>query len=219
MILGALRAVLFACIAAMMFTSPASAVQWVGKFDPLSVLGQGLFQYSDDPSCGTDGIHFFSALCDPVILALTADVIDDNNTATTSDDSAAHLDFGALFPVDLNDYFISGGQLVGVDILPPVGFVFPTSCTGPNAASLCGPWWFDWFAPFDLSDPVVFFQGTCVGGEFPGCFFNPQAPTVIAETITFTRVGSGSVPEPGTLGLLLGGVAAAWFARRRKRVA
>ena len=86
---------------------------------------------------------------------------------------------------------------------------FPTSCTGPNALSLCGPWWFNWLTPLGLSDPVQFFQGTCFSGEFSGCFFNPQAPTVIAETITFTRAGSGSVPEPGTLGLLLGGVAAA----------
>ena len=178
MILGALRAVVFACIASMMAAGPASAVQWVGRFDPLSVLGQGLFQYSDVASCGTDGFHAFSPLCDPVILALTADVTDNNNTATTSDDSTAHLDFGALFPVPLDDYIISGGQLIGVDIVTPVGFVLPTACTGPNAASLCGPWWFNWLAPLGLSDPVVFFQGTCVSGEFADCFFNPQAPTV-----------------------------------------
>jgi PEP-CTERM motif len=39
----------------------------------------------------------------------------------------------------------------------------------------------------------------------------------VAETIVFTRVGS--IPEPGTVGLLLGGIGATWFARRRKHVA
>src|SRR6266568_4639600 len=67
--LGALRTCLFAMAAAMIFATSARAVQWVGKFDPLSVLGSGLFQYGDDSSCGTDGLHGFSALCDPVILS------------------------------------------------------------------------------------------------------------------------------------------------------
>ena len=47
MILGALRALVFASVASMLFVAPASAVQWIGKFDPLSVLGQGGDQNAD----------------------------------------------------------------------------------------------------------------------------------------------------------------------------
>jgi hypothetical protein len=209
--MAAVRTGLFALATTAYFASPANAVQWIGHFDPLSVIGDGLFQYGNDPSCGTDGFHTFTALCSPQILSLTADVTDDKGTPGTGDDDTAHLNFTPLLPVNLSDYFISGGQLIGVDV-PFTGYVFAAPCTG----TLCGPWWFEWTSGLSGSlDPVFFFQGTCNDDpEFPVCGANPQA-SVIAENVTFTLVSPA--PEPATLGLLLGGIGAAWIGRRRKR--
>jgi hypothetical protein len=120
----------------------------------------------------------------------------------TAPDGTGHLNFGAS--TNIVDIVIEGGELVGVDS----GLFGPAftgaSCTG----SLCdgAPWWIEWVSN---ADPVFLFMGNC----FEGCFPD-QTPVATAFNVTFTRV-----PEPGTLGLLLGGVGAAWWARRRKAAA
>jgi hypothetical protein len=208
----ALRTVLFALAAGLLLSTPASATRWVGTFDPISVFGTGTFQWNDDLNCNTPGRHFATdddPPCDPLIIALTATITDDNNTPSdTSDDSHAFLDFASILSKPLDSYDLNGGsQLVGVTT-EIFGHVFPTSVDGPNGSSLDGPWWFQWISDHN-EDPVNFFLGSCFEDE---CGFNPDVPTVQSTDIVFTQV-----PEPATLGLLLGGVGAAWFARRRKR--
>jgi len=201
MFLGALAAAALA-----IFGVPANAVVYGSGFDPVTFSGTGFFEF--DNHCETDNGGFGTytqAQCNVLFLSASVDMTDTN----TGD--PGHLDFGpstAIF-----DIIIQGGLLVGVDTdLMGIAFV-STPCSG----SLCNnnPWWIQWQSNFN--DPVFLYTGTCTGGEFPSCDPNTFAEGE-APNVTFTRLTDGA-PEPGTLGLMLGGVGAAWLARRRKAAA
>jgi PEP-CTERM motif-containing protein len=192
-LLGAL-----ATVAVAIFAVPASAVQYSSGFDPVAFSGTGLFQF-DDTCLNTDGLHL-AADCNLVLLNASLDMTDTGSSDT------AHLDFAPVLPdsTDMVDLIISGGTLVGID----TGLIGPVFVTD-DGSSLFGPWWLQW-----QSDPVFLFTGGCtVGVESEVCTPN-EFSSGEATNVTFTRV-----PEPGTLGLILGGVGAAWVARRRKRAA
>jgi len=102
---------------------------------------------------------------------------------------------------------IQGGALTGIDS----GLLGPAFVTD-DSSSLFGPWWLQWQT--SAGDPVLLFTGNC----FEGCLPN-QTPSGTALHVTFTEVSGPGAPEPGTFGLIVGGVGAAWLARRRKRAA
>jgi hypothetical protein len=208
MFLGAL-----ATAAATTFAVPANAVVYSSGFDPLSFSGTGFFQF--DNHCETDNGGFGTytqADCNVLFQSASVDMVDKDSFDVTI--GTGHLNFGPSTDIDF--IYISGGLLVGVDS----GLFGPaftgTSCSG----TLCNgdPWWIQWQNSFvtSTSDPVFLYTGFCEG-EF--CEPNGTA-SAIAFNVTFTRQSDGNgAPEPGTLGLILGGVGAAWWARRRKAAA
>jgi hypothetical protein len=195
MFLGAL-----ASAAVAIFAVPANAVVYSSGFDPLSFSGTGFFQF--DTACeSVDGVYT-QAECNVIFLGATVDLVE------TAPPGTGQLAFGSS--TNIVDIIISGGLLVGVDS-GLFGPSFISTCSG----SLCSntdPWWIQWESNF--FDPVNLFTGNC----FEGCFPDPT-PIAIALNVTFTRLTDGVAPEPGTLGLILGGVGAAWWARRRKAAA
>ena len=198
MFLGAL-----ASAAVAIFAVPANAVVYSSAFDPLSFSGTGLFQF--DNHCETDNAGsgvYTQAECNVILLSASVDLVE------TAPDGTGQLSFGSSTNIDA--IVISGGLLVGVDS-GLFGFAFISSGTGSLSGNT-DPWWIQWES--DFFDPVNLFTGNC----FEGCFPD-QTPIAIALNVTFTRLTDGVVPEPGTLGLILGGVGAAWWARRRKAAA
>jgi hypothetical protein len=205
MFLGAL-----ASAAVAIFAVPANAVVYSSGFDPLSFSGTGFFEF--DTACeSVDGVYT-QAECNVIFLGATVDLVETTPAGT------GQLSFGSSTNIDA--IVISGGFLVGVDS-GLFGPAFISSCSD----SLCSntdPWWIQWQT--ELNDPVNLFTGFCsFDGDFQFCSPN-QTPAAIAFNVTFTRLpddgdGGPGVPEPGTLGLILGGVGAAWWARRRKAAA
>jgi hypothetical protein len=191
--------------------SPVHAGVWQGLFDPLSFSGVGFFQF--DNHCETDfgGNHTYSqAECNVIFLSASVDMIE------TVPPGTGHLNFGPS--TDIFDIVIVGGQLVGVD-----SGLFGPAFTGASCSgSLCNgaPWWIQWQSGIggllSANDPVDLFTGTC--SEIAPCAPN-QSPSATALTVIFTRLPDNGAPEPGTLGLIVGGVGAAWLARRRKAAA
>ena len=190
--------------AIVIFAAPASAVHYTSGFEPLSFFGTGLFQFDDSCLTANGGNGTYTgAQCNVSLLSVTASL---NNTDPPV--GTGQLDFAPVLPDsgDIIDIIISNGTLVGVNT-DPIGFVFPSPCTG----DVCGtPWWIEWDSFSDPVNQVLLFTGSCDGEE---CFRN-ELPSGSTFNVTFNRV-----PEPGTLGLIIGGVGAAWVARRRKRAA
>jgi hypothetical protein len=201
MFLGAL-----ATAAAAGFAIPANAVVYSSGFDPLSFSGTGLFQFDDGCETANGGFGTYTqAQCNVILQSASVDMVDTdslNNTIGTG-----HLSFGSS--TDIAFIHISGGLLVGVDS-GLFGEAFTDACTG----TLCNgaPWWIQWENDF-VPDPVFLFTGSCPEGCLPN-----TSPSATAFNVTFIRQTNGA-PEPGTLGLILGGVGAAWWARLRKAAA
>jgi hypothetical protein len=188
--------------ACMICGGPAQAVFYGNDFDPigpLSFSGHALWQFDD--ACQTPGMHS-AATCHLALLSATVDM-------TAGVGNSGHLDFASRLPAtsQLIDFFIdSSGLLEGIDT-NLIGWVFPAPCAG----TLCGtPWWIQWQA---FSDPVFLYTGNCDG---PNSCVPNEFSQGAAFNVTFTRL---VVPEPGTLGLLLGALGAGWWARRRKPAA
>jgi PEP-CTERM motif len=187
---------------AAFYASSASATVWHSGFDPVGTVtfsGDAFFQF-DDACLAPDGFHD-AATCN---LEMTSAEIDMTDTGTGD---TAHLSFASVVPWFVTgDLVTAGGDLVGLDT-DQIGPAFVSA-----GGSLDGPWWIQWTSSSDgiglpAIDPVFLFFGECNDGCFPD-----GLPSGEAIHVTFDRV-----PEPGTLGLILGGVGAAWLARRRKR--
>jgi hypothetical protein len=186
----------------MICGGPAQAVFYGSDFDPVGPVtfsGHGLFQF-DDACLASNGLHS-AASCHLMLVSATIHMHDSLNSAD--------LAFGpdVLHMIDL---IIFGGNLVGVD----TGLIGPSFVTD-DASSLFGPWWLQWQSGFSPlladTDPVNLFTGSCSEGCSPN-----GSPAAVALHVTFTRVGQAA-PEPGTLGLLLGGLGAGWWVRRRRK--
>ncbi len=124
--------------------------------------------------------------------ACTLDLISADVFSTA--DPGTHFTSGFQGNVGLS-VVIAGNELVEISTDPPL------SC-----GELC-------------SGALVFFTGFCDGdcvppsAELTGDTFQG----VLMDGYTLVRVsGPGTAPEPDTLALLVGGVAAAWLVRRRK---
>jgi PEP-CTERM motif len=191
--------------ACMICGGPAQAVFYGNDFDPISPLSfSGHATWSFDDACQTPGMHNAST-CHLALLSVTVDM-------SSGPGNTGHLDFASRLPAtsQLIDFFIdSNGLLEGIDT-QLIGWVFPAPCAG----TLCGtPWWIQWGA-FN-NDPVFLYTGSCDGPL--SC--NPDENfSGEATHVTFTRIGA-VVPEPATLGLLLGALGAGWWVRRRKPAA
>jgi len=197
-----------AAVFALAFGGFANAALFGSHFDPLSFIGDALFQFDD--ACLADGTYTGTA-CNAQLLSATFDMSD----GIPGD--IAHFDFSPLLPSSLiNNFVVSGGQLVGVN----------TAAIGPDFAQSCpfagcaGPWWIQWFyTPADpsqnllASNTVALYTGECFSDftldSVDPCSRNEQS-SAVANDVTFSRV-----PEPGTVLLVVAGLLAAGVVRRR----
>ena len=203
---------MLAAVAVMTLGNPARAGYYGEGFDPISVLGTVVFHVGADCE-STNGLHTANvAGCTGVAMENNIGSFFSSVTLTDGIHTTT-LNFNSnpgKLPdsVDMLDVAISGNLLVGIDTNPIGGFSAFDTVNFPGS----------WFVQFKITDidlpfienEVDLFKQICDGE----CFLSLVA---VANTdIRFTPI---PVPEPGSLGLILGALGAGWLARRRKPAA
>jgi hypothetical protein len=198
----------------MLTATVAQGAIYSGRFDPSGdgadfpgFTGEALFTVDDGCIAEGDGYHFVnpSGGCgDSFMTSATVSLFDPTDPEPL--DSGDRVDsFSLSGHFDLIGVLISGGQVTGVD----------TDIVGPAYGAGYSPHWTS-STPFWLQ-----FQSGCLGDNpDDGCFFIDPAFIYMGEnqiqsapaTVTFQAV---TVPEPGTLALVLGAVGLGWLVRRR----
>lgn len=199
----------------------ADAVVYSSAFDPPNFNGTATFDVSQ--ACLSAGNGFQANGGPPAGCTVTWL----SATVTFQDTPTLTFDYTAFLPDSdaVSQIWVQDGELAGV-ISGAIGPVIISDNSNPL---FNGPWWIQYaFAPPDdliaaLDGPpsggqfglgvVYLYTGTCDGRV---CEQNPE-PAETAQVENFTRVAQ--VPEPGTLGLVLGAVGGAWLARRRRKLA
>jgi len=192
-----------AAVAALMLGSPAQAKTWVASYDPPAYVGTGTFEV-DDACLANDGEYtqFFGCT-----IQITGNV-----------STSPPVDFAAILPDNLCalcTFAVIGGKFAGVD-------------TGLIGVLAAGPIGYE----FEFSyNPIYVNLGDAqvlVGVEnfvdLYQCSKNGDGYSCDTETPIYSAPGTDppgfvrfdAVPEPGSLGLILGAMGAGWLARRRK---
>lgn len=207
----------------------AFAAFWGGTFDPPQLHGAHVFETN---GCNTIGQNINGqGGCSADLFNLTAFL-----------DNPSHpLNIGSVLTLpdvaDVNDVWMTqvGNQLqlIGVDTNVLGG---ATGFTAPGGAPYTGPWWLQYqyfpngvpctitgtctgpgaltnIQPNILSPGQVVFLFPCPNTRINQCTFS-DAATVVTFTGPFAT--PPSIPEPGTIALLLAGIGGA-VATRRKR--
>ena len=217
----AIRALFGALITVALFASgsPASAKIVGSGYDPTLFDGIGHFFIPDPPSPCLDGngfelVNLGFTTCNGVKL-LDASVNVNDGLGDT-----AHLTLPAqsldIFGIVLDQSAPS--IVVGVDsALIPLS---ASGCAGP--VDLCDSSWFiEWISipPFHdhpLFNEVVLYRETCQESDSDFSFLSHPRCTKEPFGSPATHVEFTPVPEPGSLFLLGGALAAGWLVRRRK---
>jgi hypothetical protein len=210
---------------------PAGAVVYSSVFDPVDFEGVATFDVSQGClDAGPGSVVNDGSTCTVIWLGATITLKDPPATPLTFSYDPAFLPS----PTAVDDIWVESGELVGVNS----SIIGPVIIVGDPHPDFNGPWWIEFeftpasaFSAFSLDGPigsgafglgtVNLFTGSCdSGGDFyvdsvdgPFCTRNDD-PTSVADVQSFARV---AIPEPGTLGLLLGALAAGGIARRRGR--
>jgi hypothetical protein len=190
------------------FTVIASTVVCGGGCAPLTQDANNLHFDSTDFELSGDltgtflgsggGLHTFD-------LGFTDPTATWTFTDTRVADGRIRITTGAYATVTSLD--IVGAALTGMNS----GLIGPALVTD-DSSPLFGPWWLEWQTT-STGNEVLLFTGSC---NADGCSPDTaDGPVGTALNVTFDRVTT--VPEPNAIALLLGGLGAAWIARRRKR--
>jgi len=191
-----------AAAAACLFVGGAAqgGVVFRGSFDPIDFMG--IAEFDVDPGCIQANGYSLVPSCGSVVI-LSASVTDLPPPTDTDSITFAPPPFTS----SVNGLLWSGGNLIGVDS-DIIG-------TGTPSTGL----WFDPLKEYGLEFVSGFLtQGSPVVNLWwckDGCGFTALLPEGTALDVTFVRV-TDSVPEPASLGLVLGALGAGWLARRRK---
>ncbi|MFI4953267.1 MAG: PEP-CTERM sorting domain-containing protein [Burkholderiales bacterium] len=209
--------------AAAIFAGPANAGYYGSHYDPVlsnSFNGDDVFFVPDPPSPCLDpaipGFQHVNGEADPCTgVALVKASLD----ATDVNNNTAHLSFTGFDTQDITGMVLGSEEplLRGIN-----SDRISLTCSGNNI--LCDD--FTWFISFEsgLPPPELF---TLIQTEFydplagldnkvllwQQCTDGCTEPDIFATAgdVTFAQV-----PEPGTLVLILGGLAAGWLSRKRK---
>jgi hypothetical protein len=186
-----------AAVAALLLGSPAQAKTWVATYDPPAYVGTGTFEV-DDACLANDGEYtqFFGCT-----IQITGNV-----------STSPGVDFAAILPVNLCascSFAVIGGKFAGVD----------TGIIGVLPAPLNVGWEFEFLYTnaiyegdtlVSVDNIVNLYHCTKIDSYVCDEFPSYSAPSDNG----FVRFAA--VPEPGSLGLILGAMGAGWLARRRK---
>ena len=214
-----LRALICAWIAAgaVATATPARAAAMTSGWDPVATNGTAFFTLSD--SCLTQGDGFFytngydGGACSLGLVTATVNLVDPSPPPETTGMASFNLDYSSSESgADYTDVWgvdVAGGQVVGLDTFA----IGPGVVSGNADSSLNGNWWIQWYDGFNsLDDGSGNLINTVSLYYNTGCDNSmPCLAEYTATNVTFT-----TTPEPGSLGLLLGGLGAGWWARRRK---
>jgi hypothetical protein len=195
---------IFICAAAAaalgMFGTVAQATFYGGDFDPPDLTGHftGRFIVNDV----NDGCLHPDGGCEIDLISLVI---------TTSSGNFGSGDFsGFQANIANNASFVGGLHFLSVPIplsSPFSDFEFASAGLGSLAAAVnCNPC--VQFTP-DIGDDFFQHHGFLANLGF----FDSNNQFVSGDTAIYV---AAPIPEPGSLGLLVGGIGAAWLARRRK---
>lgn len=197
---------------------PVRAGTWSGSFDPIGFSGTDLINIGGSnclPGASdlTNPVNFFyvngfsfgANNCTAALLNATVNLTDlpaSDTAQLTFSSSAANA---GIWGADIGP----DGTLLGVDSFP----IGPATTSNPHFPG-------SWFIQLNANDGQ-FPPETEQGGDGPTSntvtLFNVNCPNGncgTSDPYTFK-----SVPEPGSLGLLLGALGAGWLGRRRKAAA
>jgi hypothetical protein len=175
----------------------AQAGLWSADYDPPAFVGTATFDVPGACLSGVaDGLHLQSEFlgCSPIRVVA--------NVSTNP-----VIDFFSVLPSsNVLSYVVIGEQFVGVNTgnigLVTVGttdyaFEFLATFNPGNFENI----------PPSVTNTVNLYDNC----NFDGPLFCFGKPVLFADTVVFA-----AVPEPGSIGLILGALGAGWLARRRK---
>ncbi len=186
---------------------PAVAAPYKGSFDPYDFAGD--YVINVDPACLTQGNGWFAnaGICTASLTSAFAVI-----TSTPPETYAGTVTFAPpaiSSSSELFGLYVYGGKIdsFDTDLIPYVsGIPDPATAYG-------GP--LDFWIQFVSGEMC---EGPC--GElgkgvylFESSEPDPDSPTSSAEYLGPAE----AVPEPGTLGLILGALGGGWLARRRRK--
>lgn len=211
--------------AALALSGAAGASFYDSEFDPPYFLGGAVFEVGDG-CLASNGEHLAnSGGCSPVNIQASP------TPFVNLDDSAGHtatLDFTG-FTDDFDDMLkvaVIDGKFAGIRTDPIGGFL----AAGPSASFFPGYFFlrFDYVPTYSegefLSD-AAHSLGADDGGELVSvknlvqlihCDIDDTSSRTCQVRDTSRSSTFELIPEPGTLALILGGLGAGWWTRRRK---
>jgi hypothetical protein len=195
-----LRMFMYAAVAATLgtFGTPTQATFVGGDFDPPTITGHftGHFLLNVSDICNSDS-------CEVDLVSL---VITNSGDFGSNGSSSSQTNIGS------NVSFVGGFHFSSV----PIPVTFPSTDLELLSAG------FGSLAPAVTCSPCVMFTPT-IGDDFflhHGFIANLGLFDSNGQfTSGDTAIYVARIPEPGSLGLLIGGIGAAWLARRRKTTA
>lgn len=209
---------------------PANALSYASFFDPPDFEGTAIFDVS--AGClAADGYRYNNDPNTGCIVTWSAASVTLKDNAPVSNTTFSYDPFFLPSTTAVNFIFVQKGDLAGVNS----NMIGPRIISHPNP-DFTGPWWIQ----YDFPDPPVTILthqpsiqnhqadhgalGLGIVNLFGGACFNLgsgqvcQADTANPSTANvefFRRISQ--VPEPATLGLMLGALGGAWLARRRRK--
>jgi len=189
-------AALTATVAAL--ATPAYAAVWNSDYDPPEFIGMAAFNVPDACLAAADNLYLVGTLPGCSVITVMSNV-------TTM---PVVIDFAPALPsTDVNSYVVIGGQFVGVN----TGIIGGVDVGDIN-------YWFQFvatFTPGGIESPpsvhnLVNLFSNCESSGDSGRVSCGAPIATATQGVTFTRV-----PEPASLALILGALAAGWLARRR----
>lgn len=189
-------------------TGAANALSYASFFDPPDFEGNSTFFVADACLSGPDGFRTINANC--TFSWLTAEVTLKDEFSYDPNDPYTFTTFNPT-PGTINNIYVENNALAGVNSGRTVPFAIAND---PNPA-------FNniWEFQYEFSGPLIILSHGSGGfglGTVLGFQDGSQTPFSTANVQNFTRILQ--VPEPGTLGLMLGALGGAWLARRRKSI-
>ncbi len=210
----------------MALSGAASASFYDSSFDPPYFLGGAVFEIDDSCLASNGEQSANSGGCSPVSMQASP------SPFVNLDDSLGHtatLNF-AGFTTDFDDMetvAVIGNKFAGIRTDTIGGFL----AAGAQASFFPGYFFlkFDYIATFSGDDLGIeslhlsSTDGTLVSVKNFVQLINCPIDNPLAERCTIVDTSRTStferIPEPGTLALILGGLGAGWWTRRRKSVA
>jgi hypothetical protein len=200
--------------------TPVAAAPYRGVFDPTNFAGEYIINVS--AACiATDGWHANTeeGICAQSLFSAYADVVSDDTSPYTY---TGRLNFA---PPAIS----SSSVLFGIYSYGGLIRSFDTDLIPHNGASPStdDDWWIQFTSghacyggPCEDGPPFIITGALPPDPSQTGVYLylNSQlAPIARADFIGPAVDIGGTIPEPGTIGLVLGGLAGGWLARRRRR--